>query len=94
MAWISTVTAKGLELMQAWITGGGVLTVTGAKGGTEAVDESVLYAQEGVSGDAHTLTMTNCRQESASSGTVLRADKNDGAAGYLLEYCEKKVQQG
>ena len=27
-------------------------------------------------------------------GAVLRADKNDGAAGYLLEYCEKKVQQG
>lgn len=74
MAWKSTVTAKGLELMQAWITGSGTLTVTGAKGGTETVDESVLYAQEAVSGTIHALTMTSCRQESASSGTVLRAD--------------------
>lgn len=74
MAWISTVTAKGLELMQAWITGGGVLTVTGAKGGTEAVDESVLYAQEAVSGNVHALTLADIRQETASSGTVLRAN--------------------
>ena len=26
-------------------------------------------------------------------GAVLRADKSDGAAGYLLEYCEKKKEQ-
>lgn len=75
MAWKSTVTTAGAELLAAWIDGGGTLSITGAKGGTGAVAEAELYAQTDVSGDRHALTLTHCGSESdASSGTELRVN--------------------
>lgn len=73
MAWVSTITSKGLELMQRWMTGDGALIVTGAKGGTDTVAAAQMYAQEAVSGTAHTLTLSDCQQATEASGTVLRA---------------------
>jgi hypothetical protein len=72
--WVSSITGKGLELMQRFIVGDGALIITGAKGGTETVDAAQMYAQEDVSGEAHTLELSGCQQVSASSGTVLRAN--------------------
>lgn len=67
--WVSSITGKGLELMQRFIVGDGALTITGAKGGTGTVDAAQMAAQEDVSGEAHTLELSVLE----ASGIALRA---------------------
>ena len=75
MAWKSTVTIGGMMLLQEWTAGRGKLSITGARGGTEAVAANRMYAQTGVSGDSHTLSITHCAKETVSDGTtILRVD--------------------
>ena len=72
MVWKSTITGDGLALMQAWIAGDGILSITGAKGGTEAVAKSQMVSQTDVSGDSHKLVLLSCEQEAVSTDTLLR----------------------
>lgn len=68
--WVSTITDKGVALLQRYIVGDGALIITGAKGGTGTVDAAQMAAQADVAGEAHALELSAL----ASSATLIRVN--------------------
>lgn len=85
--WVSTITDKGVALLQRYIVGDGALIITGAKGGTGTVDAAQMAAQADVSGEAHTLELLVLE----ASGIALRAsakvykEKRNAGSAYTLK---------